>query len=135
MFYCDILEHECPEGVHTDCQECPLVKGPNNNQIIKVMEKKFQLFSIHEYMDEQPWEEVMICTKEEAIEHARHMTETYSGGPTTYVKELTAEEAMKYILGQYEYALNHPAEDETELEKYQNVIDSLMQDYWNCYKK
>lgn len=107
----------------------------NDNQIIKVMESKFQLFSIHEYMDEHPWEEVRISTKEDAIEYARHMTEVYSGGPTTYVKELTEEEAMKYILNQCEYALNHPAEDEEELEKYQNVISNLMQKYWECYKK
>ena len=99
------------------------------------MNKKFQLFSIHEYMDEQPWEEIMVYTKEEAIEYADHMTRTYSGGTTTYVNELTAEEAMKYILGQYEYALNHPAVDEEELEKYQNVISNLMQKYWECYKK
>ena len=55
--------------------------------------KKFVEFSLHEYMDEHPTQQVRLWEGEtiEAIEAearawAKQMTELYSGGPTSFIK-------------------------------------------------
>lgn len=59
--------------------------------------KAFQVFSIHEYMDEYPTEDVRVMTKGEAEQFADHMSKYYSGGTTTYVKEMSAQEAKLWL--------------------------------------
>lgn len=66
--------------------------------------KRFCLFELHEYMDMYPTKEVrMYEGKDEADiarqaqEFAKYMTEAYSGGPTHYIRIMSAEEAQKYV--------------------------------------
>lgn len=66
--------------------------------------KKFVEFSLHEYMDMYPTQQVRIMEGEnlEAIksaskEFAAGMSKVYSGGPTSFVKVWTKEEAREWI--------------------------------------
>lgn len=52
------------------------------------MKEKFQEFSVHDYMDMYPRQEVRVMTKEQAVEFADHMNKNYSGGTTKYVGEM-----------------------------------------------
>lgn len=66
--------------------------------------KRFCLFELHEYMDMYPTKKVrMYEGKDEADiarqarEFAKYMTEEYSGGPTRYIRIMSAEEAQKNV--------------------------------------
>ena len=66
--------------------------------------KRFVEFSLHEYMDEYPTQKVRIMEGEnlEAIEKAskettENVSKIYSGGPTSFVKVWTREEAKDWI--------------------------------------
>ena len=66
--------------------------------------KKFVEFSLHEYMDMYPTQQVRIMEGEnlEAIksaskEFAAGMSKVYSGGPTSFVKVWNKEEAREWI--------------------------------------
>jgi len=74
--------------------------------------EKFVEFSVHEYMDMHPHKEVSIIKGENeeeirknAIEHAKRMTEVYSGGPTSFVKILSREEAAEDLVNEYKKCL------------------------------
>ena len=66
--------------------------------------KKFVEFSLHEYMDEHPTQQVLIMEGKnlEAIEstskeYAADISKVYSGGSTSFVKVWTKEEAREWI--------------------------------------
>ena len=66
--------------------------------------KRFVEFSLHEYIDEYPTQHVRIMEGEnlEAIEKAsketaENVSKLYSGGPTSFVKVWTKEEAREWI--------------------------------------
>lgn len=66
--------------------------------------KRFCLFELHEYMDMYPTKEVrMYEGKDEADiarqaqEFAKYMTEVYSGGPTRFIKVMSAKDAQLYV--------------------------------------
>lgn len=87
-------------------------------------------FSVHEYMDEHPRKEVrtFIGESEEAIEDtakkwAKQMTDSYSGGPTTFVKIMNKEEAEAHIEDVIAYEDAHPQEDSEEFK----------QEMWNIF--
>lgn len=64
--------------------------------------KRFVEFSLHEYMDEHPTQQVLIMEGKnlEAIEntskeYAADISKVYSGGSTSFVKVWTKEEARE----------------------------------------
>lgn len=66
--------------------------------------EKFCRFLTHEYMDESPCihmrtfkGETLEDVENNARNWASEMTKDYSGGPTTFVKVLTKEEAREWI--------------------------------------
>ena len=74
--------------------------------------EKFVEFSVHEYMDMYPHKEITTIKgesieeiKENAVKHAKRMTEVYSGGPTSFVKILSREEAAEYLVSEYKKCL------------------------------
>ena len=86
--------------------------------------EKFCEFSVHEYMDMYPHKEIRTFKggneseiTANAVEWAKHMTEVYSGGPTSFVKILSREEAANYLTKQYKECLMDacwPDEDNIE---------------------
>ena len=89
-------------------------------------------FSVHEYMDEHPRQEVrtFIGENAEAIESsakdwAKRMTYNYSGGPTNFVKVMNKEEAEAHIKDICAYEDAHPQEDS----------ETFKQEMWNLFYK
>lgn len=67
---------------------------------------KFYLFEVHEYMDMYPTEEIMVFdNQEDAIKWAQEMNRSYSGGTTTFKKEMTDKEAAEYLAKEFKAAL------------------------------
>lgn len=130
MFYCTVLEHECPEGITLDCKDCPIVKGPDENQIIKttMSNEKFQEFSVHEYMDEYPRQEVRVMTKEQAVEFADHMNKNYSGGTTKYVGEMNYAQAFEHTVKMVRNELTNTQDDSLDF------ITNICEKFIKCYK-
>ena len=67
--------------------------------------KRFVEFSLHEYMDEHPTQQVRLWEGEtiEAIEAearawAKQMTELYSGGPTSFIKIWDFNDANSWFI-------------------------------------
>lgn len=91
--------------------------------------KRFVKFSIHEYMDLYPRTETRmyegdslesITTK--AKEWAEYMTEAYSGGPTTFDKVLTEQEAFDWFKKEIQ-SMQHPCKRDLEwIKKTTDVI-------------
>lgn len=96
--------------------------------------KRFVEFSLYEYMDEYPTQQVRLMEGEnlEAIEnaskkYAEDITKMYSGGPTSFVKVWTKEEAREWIeKNKAQIGENPSFEDET-------WIDAVEEDFYYCY--
>lgn len=96
--------------------------------------KRFVEFSLHEYMDEYPTQQVRLIEGEnlEAIKnaskkYAEDITKMYSGGPTSFVKVWTKEEAREWIeKNKVQIGENPSFEDET-------WIDAVEEDFYYCY--
>ena len=96
--------------------------------------KKFVEFSLHEYMDEHPTQQVRIWEGEtiEAIEvgaiaWAKQITELYSGGPTSFIKVWTKEEAREWIDKNKAQIGENPSSEDKEW------IDSVEDAFYTCY--
>lgn len=96
--------------------------------------KKFVEFSLHEYMDEHPTQQVRIWEGEtieaieaEAIAWAKQMTELYSGGPTSFIKVWTKEEAREWIDKNKAQIGENPSSEDKEW------IDSVEDAFYTCY--
>lgn len=96
--------------------------------------KKFVEFSLHEYMDEYPTQHVRIMEGEnlEAIEKAsketaENVSKIYSGGPTSFVKVWTKEEAREWI----DKNKAQIGEDLSSEDK--EWIDSVEDAFYTCY--
>lgn len=92
----------------------------------------FCRFEVHEYMDEHPRQETRTFlgnTEEEIAENAKKwaksMTEMYSGGPTTFVKVMTKDEAEAHVREVCAYEDAHPQEDS----------ETFKQKIWNLFYK
>ena len=96
--------------------------------------EKFCRFELHEYMDMYPQEKVVTFkgeTEEEIASNAQKwasdMTKNYSGGPTRFIKVMTAEEAKVHIDKQIAYEHNHWQDDSKDW------IEELNRLYNKCY--
>lgn len=96
--------------------------------------KRFVEFSLHEYMDEHPTQQVRIMEGEnlEAIEsaskeYAADISKVYSGGPTSFVKVWTKEEAREWIDRNKAQIGEDPSSEDKEW------IDSVESAFYTCY--
>ena len=96
--------------------------------------KKFVEFSFHEYMNMYPTQEVRImegknleAIKVEAKAWAKQMTELYSGGPTSFVKVWTKEEAREWIDRNKAQIGKDPSSEDKEW------IDRVEDAFYTCY--
>ena len=96
--------------------------------------KRFVEFSLHEYMDEYPTQHVRIMEGEnlEAIEKAsketaENVSKLYSGGPTSFVKVWTKEEAREWIDKNKAQIGENPSSEDKEW------IDSVEDAFYTCY--
>lgn len=96
--------------------------------------KKFVEFSLHEYMDEHPTQQVRIMEGEnlEAIEstskeYAAGISKVYSGGPTSFVKVWTKEEAREWIDRNKSQIGEDPSSEDKEW------IASVEDAFYTCY--
>ena len=96
--------------------------------------KKFVEFSLHEYMDMYPTQQVRIMEGEnlEAIknaskEFAADMSKVYSGGPTSFVKVWTKEEAREWIDRNKAQIGKDPSSEDKEW------IDRVEDAFYTCY--
>ena len=97
--------------------------------------KVFVEFSLHEYMDEFPrqqvrtWEgDTQEIIEAQCREWAKQMTELYSGGPTTFVKVWSFGEANEWYIKEH-LKLRDAGEEDPEWEAL--VKDALAE----CYPK
>ena len=96
--------------------------------------KRFVEFSLHEYMDEHPTQQVLIMEGKnlEAIEstskeYAADISKVYSGGSTSFVKVWTKEEAREWINRNKAQIGKDPSSEEKEW------IDSIEDIFYTCY--
>ena len=96
--------------------------------------KKFVEFSLHEYMDMYPTQQVRVMEGEnlEAIksaskEFAASMSKVYSGGPTSFVKVWTKEEAREWIDRNKAQIGKDPSSEDKEW------IDNVEDAFYTCY--
>ena len=96
--------------------------------------KRFVEFSLHEYMDEHPTQQVLIMEGKnlEAIEsaskeYAAGISKVYSGGPTSFVKVWTKEEAREWIDRNKAQIGEDPSSEDKEW------IDSIEDVFYTCY--
>ena len=97
--------------------------------------ERFVKFEIHEYMDMYPQVKAMhfIGDTKEIIEYdakafAEDMNAHYSGGTTTFIKIMSAEEAKKYVDDSIAYEKTH-WDDETS----EDFVTQLTELYERCY--
>lgn len=104
--------------------------------------EKFVEFSVHEYMDMHPHKEITTIKgesieeiKENAVKHAKRMTEVYSGGPTSFVKILSREEAAEYLANEFkECLLDTVWPDEDNIEDALKVTsENNINLFFDCY--
>lgn len=95
--------------------------------------KRFVKFIVHEYMDMYPRTEMRICEGEtlesitaKAKEWADQMTAHYSGGPTTFEKVLSEEEAFDWFKKEIQ-SIKYPSQEDFEWIK--RTIDSINECY------
>ena len=95
--------------------------------------KRFVKFSVHEYMDPHPHTEMRVfqgdsleSIKESAQKWAEHMTEAYSGGPTTFEGILSYNEAFDWLKKEMS-TMRDP--DQQDLEWIMNTCDALSEAY------
>ena len=96
--------------------------------------KRFVEFSLHEYMDEHPTQQVLIMEGKnlEAIEstskeYAADISKVYSGGSTSFVKVWTKEEAREWI------DRNKTQIDEDPSSEDKEWINSIEDIFYTCY--
>ena len=96
--------------------------------------KRFVEFSLHEYMDEHPTQQVLIMEGKnlEAIEsaskeYAADISKVYSGGSTSFVKVWTKEEAREWIDRNKAQISEDPSSEDKEW------IDSIEDIFYTCY--
>lgn len=96
--------------------------------------KRFVEFSLHEYMDEYPTQQVLIMEGKnlEAIEsaskeYAADISKVYSGGPTSFVKVWTKEEAREWIDRNKAQIGEDPSSEDKEW------INSIEDIFYTCY--
>lgn len=96
--------------------------------------KRFVEFSLHEYMDEHPTQQVLIMEGKnlEAIEstskeYAADISKVYSGGPTSFVKIWTKEEAREWIDRNKAQIGEDPSSEDKKW------IDSIEDIFYTCY--
>ena len=96
--------------------------------------KRFVEFSLHEYMDEHPTQQVLIMEGKnlEAIESASKeypadISKVYSGGSTSFVKVWTKEEAREWIDRNKAQISEDPSSEDKEW------IDSIEDIFYTCY--
>ena len=96
--------------------------------------KRFVEFSLHEYMDEHPTQQVLIMEGKnlEAIEstskeYAADISKVYSGGSTSFVKVWTKEEAREWIDKNKAQIGDGPSSEDKEW------IDSIEDIFYTCY--
>ncbi len=97
---------------------------------------KFYLFECCEYMDMYPTETVNVFDSEEkAREWAVYMTKNYSGGPTCFKKEMSAEEAAEYLAKEFKTALlDRKIPDDMAIEDAMNVTsEKNIKLFIECY--
>ena len=104
--------------------------------------EKFCEFSVHEYMDIHPYKEIRAFKGSNeseitanAVEWAKHMTEVYSGGPTSFVKILSREEAANYLVEDYRACLmNTHWPDDINIEEALKVAsEKNIRLFFDCY--
>ena len=96
--------------------------------------KRFVEFSLHEYMDEHPTQQVLIMEGKnlEAIEstskeYAADISKVYSGGSTSFVKVWTKEEAREWIDKNKAQIGKDPSSEDKEW------INSIEDIFYTCY--
>ena len=96
--------------------------------------KRFVEFSLHEYMDEHPTQQVLIMEGKnlEAIEstskeYAADISKVYSGGSTSFVKVWTKEEAREWINRNKAQIGKDPSSEDKEW------INSIEDIFYTCY--
>lgn len=96
--------------------------------------KRFVEFSLHEYMDEHPTQQVLIMEGKnlEAIEsaskeYAADISKVYSGGSTSFVKVWTKEEAREWIDRNKVQIGEDPSSEDKEW------INSIEDIFYTCY--
>lgn len=96
--------------------------------------EKFVEFELHEYMDEHPQKQVITMKGEnlEQIEenskkYAEQLTRNYSGGPTRFIKVMSAEEARVYLDTEIAKITNPDDGDKCWMETVNNL-------YTQCYE-
>ena len=96
--------------------------------------KRFVEFSLHEYMDEHPTQQVLIMEGKnlEAIEstskeYAVDISKAYSGCPTSFVKVWTKEEAREWIDRNKAQIGEDPSSEDKEW------INSIEDIFYTCY--
>ena len=96
--------------------------------------KRFVEFSLHEYMDEHPTQQVLIMEGKnlEAIEstskeYAADISKVYSGGSTSFVKVWTKEEAREWIDKNKAQIDKDPSSEDKEW------INSIEDIFYTCY--
>jgi hypothetical protein len=94
--------------------------------------KRFCEFSLHDYMDLKPREEILMFagnSSEDIVkickEYAEHMNTIYSGGTTTFVKVLSKEEAKLWV--------NEIAQRELLSDDSEELITSIKNKFKECY--
>lgn len=98
--------------------------------------EKFCELSLHEYMDEYPQKKVRTFVgnslaeiEKNARDFCKKMSECYSGGPTTFIKVMTSEEAKKHIEDLVAYEKKHWQDDSLEF------INNVTNLYKKCYEE
>jgi len=100
------------------------------NQLTQTtMKEKFQEFSVHDYMDMYPRQEVRVMTKEQAIEFADHINKNYSGGTTKYVGEMNYAQAFEHTVRMVRQELTNTRDDSLDF------ITNVCEKFINCYTK
>lgn len=96
--------------------------------------KRFVEFSLYEYMDEHPTQQVLIMEGKnlEAIEstskeYAADISKVYSGGSTSFVKVWTKEEAREWIDRNKAQIGEDPSSEDKEW------INSIEDIFYTCY--
>lgn len=97
--------------------------------------EKFCEFRLHEYMDMYPTTHVRTFIADSlneievrAKKYAQRMNGNYSGGTTTFIKVMNAEEARKHLDNIIADEKRHWQSDS------QSWIDSMEELYSKCYK-
>lgn len=104
--------------------------------------KRFVEFSAHEYMDMHPSYTTQVIEgenedeiKANALEWAKQMTRNYSGGPTSFEKIMTKQEAAEMLANEYKMCLldsKWPDDDNIE-EALKVTSEKNIRFFFDCY--